>query len=559
MFVLLDDQVTHRHMHFTRPRDVLEFRAGDAVEGFFQQVDRAGTDGFWLAGYFAYEFGAALEPALAPPAPGTVLARLGVFGAPDAHPPAELLYRAAPPDVALHPQWSEAEYLERFRAVQDLLQAGDAYQVNLTFPLRGAVGGDAAALYAGYRRRQPGRFGAVVSLGGPDVVSFSPELFFQRSGQRMRMRPMKGTRPLGATDDMRLDAKSRAENLMIVDLLRNDLSRLCRPGSVAVPQLFALEDYPTLTQMTSTVEGTLRDGTGWAEMFRALFPCGSVTGAPKIRAMQIIRDLEAGPRGPYCGSVGYVAPTGDAAFSVAIRTAVLEDERIRYDVGSGVVLDSDGAAEYRECLLKADLLAAAPERAVETLRWEPGRGAVRLARHARRLRAARPESDLAATLARLDAAGPSRVRVAQAASSPPEVRVEPLASVTEPLGVVLSRHALSPAVQNTAFKTSRRDFYDGERARAAALCGADEVLFAGPDGLMREGSFTTLFVQSGRRLLTPRGPGLLPGVLRVEMIDSGVAAEAELGWDDVLGADALFVGNSLRGLLRAKVIATEPV
>ncbi len=536
---------------------------GDPVEPFFEAMETALADGQWIAGSFAYEFAAALEPRLAHlAAPGTELVRLGLFDAPSGHPPADLLYRAAPPAVDLSPDWSQADYLERFDAVQRYLRAGDAYQINLTFPMRGTTDAGPAALYAGFRRRQPGRYGAVLSLHGdegPDIVSFSPELFFERRGTDMRMRPMKGTRPKGSTDDMRDDAKSRAENLMIVDLLRNDLSRLCEPGSVAVPELFAVEDYPTLTQMTSSVTGRLRPDARWSDIFRALFPCGSVTGAPKIRAMEIIADLEAGPRGAYCGAVGFIAPDGDAAFSVAIRTAVLQDGTLRYDVGSGVVLDSDGPDEYRECLLKAALLTPQPEHAIETLRLDPDGTRVRDARHAARFHQARPNGSFYKAMDTLPKSGvPMRVRVSAGTDGVTHCGLEPLQPMTEPVRLALSRYALTDAVQRTDIKTSRRDFYDGERARLHVLCGADEALFLGPDGDLREGSFTTLFVQSGERLLTPRAPGLLPGVLRAELLDRGLAVEARVSLASLLAADAVFVGNSLRGLLRAELISPEP-
>ena len=554
-FVLLDDQVSHRQLCFTDPERVLVHSMGDSVDKLFADIEAALADGFWIAGLFDYEFGAALEPRLARIArDGAELARLGVFRAPSDHPPAQLLYRARPPEVDLSPVWSEADYAKRFARVQAYLRAGDAYQVNLTFPMTGETDGDAAAVYAGYRRRQPGRYGAVVSLGGPDVVSFSPELFFERNGADIRMRPMKGTRPKSARDDMRADDKSRAENLMIVDLLRNDLSRLCEPGSVTVPELFTLEDYPTLTQMTSSVTGRLRADVDWQAVFRALFPCGSVTGAPKIRAMEIIDELEAGPRGAYCGSVGFIAPDGNAAFSVAIRTAVLEGGRLRYDVGSGVVLDSEAGDEYRECLLKAELLRVPEEEAIETMRWEPGQGVVRRARHAARLRAAVPEAAFDDVLEHADVDGPSRIRITASTRSGKTITqasAEPLAAISEPVTFALSRHALTDAVQTTAFKTSFRDFYDGERARVSALTGAAEVLFLDAEGRLKEGSFTSLFVQRGKRLLTPAGPGLLPGVLRAELLGQGVAREAELTVADLETADAVFVGNSLRGLMRA--------
>lgn len=551
MFVLLDDQATHRQLYFTDPVAVITHHLGDPVADLFAAIETAQADGYWIAGLFDYEFAAALEPKLAYlAAPGTALVRLGVFRAPSDHPPAEMLYRASPPEVSLRADWTEADYLSRYAAVARYLRAGDAYQINLTFPMRGQTDADASALYAGFRRRQPGRYGAIVSLGGPDVISFSPELFFKKRGSAMRMRPMKGTRPKSSTDDMTLDLKSRAENLMIVDLLRNDLSRLCVPGSVKVPELFAIEDYPTLVQMTSQVTGTLRGGVNWAEIFHALFPCGSVTGAPKIRAMEIIHDLEAGPRGAYCGAVGYIAPDGDASFSVAIRTAVLNAGTLRYDVGSGVVLDSDGPDEYRECLLKAGILSPEPETQFETLRTGPD-GPERAAAHATRLGAPLPK-----TAATQD---PQRVRIDRHPDGRMTVTQTPLLPLQTPLTLAISRYPLTPAVQRTDIKTSRRDFYTGEQERTAALTGADEVLFLGEDGRLKEGSFTSLFVQIEGRLLTPRGPGLLPGILRAALLQDGRAHEAELSVDDLLRADAIFVGNSLRGLMAATLLSPDRV
>ncbi len=554
MFVLLDDQVTHQQRVFTNPHRIITHHMGEPLEALFDQIAEAQAAGFWLAGLFHYEFGAAQEPKLVSLAsPGTELVRLGVFDPPSDHPPAEWLYRAAPPNVSLSPLWSESDYLSRFKRVQDYLKAGDVYQINLTFPMTGETYADALALYAGYRRRQPGHFGAVVSLGGQDVISFSPELFFARDGQAMRMRPMKGTRPKGAVDDMRADEKSRAENLMIVDLLRNDLSRLCEPGSVRVPDLFTLEDYPTLTQMTSSVTGTLRDRTEWRDIFTALFPCGSVTGAPKIRAMEIIHELEAGPRGAYCGAIGYIAPDNTSAFSVAIRTATLDGNQLRYDVGSGVVLDSEGPDEYRECLLKASLLERPEEAAIETFRWDRPTGPVRGARHAARLKRARPDADLATLIAPLSASTDTRVRVSVLSDGKATINREPLSALAEPVPIALSRYMLNDAVQRTDMKTSYRDFYDGERARVGAMCGAVEVIFLGPTGHVCEGSFSSIFIQQkpGEPLLTPKGPGLLPGILRESLLQSGEAIEADLSWEDVLAAHTIFIGNSLRGLTRA--------
>ena len=381
---------------FSGPRRTLVARAPAEVGPVLDALDRALAGGEHVAGALAYEAGYALHPSVgaAPPAagrggPDVPLAWFGVYGPPraldagalDAALPAG---GAAVRDAAF--AWGAGAYAERVAAVRAHIRAGDVYQVNLTAPFRFRLDGDALALFAALRARQPVSYGAFVRFpgdaGGACVASVSPELFFRvdpprpgdggvgGAGRTVTARPMKGTAPRGATPPadralaraLAADPKNRAENLMIVDLLRNDVARVSEPGSVRVPVMFEAERYATVTQMTSTVQATLRPGAALGDVVRALFPCGSVTGAPKIRAMQVIRDLEGGPRGVYCGAIGYAAPDGTAAFSVPIRTAVVAGGAGRYDVGSGVVWDSVAEAEYAECLLKARVLTdlAAP-------------------------------------------------------------------------------------------------------------------------------------------------------------------------------------------------------
>ena len=565
-FVLLDDQGTGEQFVFRNPHKIITANSREDLPHAFRQIDAAQKGGKWLAGHMAYELGHALETRFDAPNHKTSgpLIQLGVFEEPGDHPPAEWLYTRDVPQLKFEPSWSEAAYLSRFDVVQDYLKSGDCYQVNLTFPMFAKSDVSPAQIYAAFRRRQPGRYGAIVSLGGADIVSFSPELFFERKGRDMRMRPMKGTRPRSMdpqTDaailaEMQAEPKSRAENLMIVDLLRNDLSRLCIPGSVEVPELFALETYPTLHQMTSQVTGTLRNGVGWDEILRSLFPCGSVTGAPKIRAMEIIKELESGPRGAYCGSVGYIAPNGDASFSVAIRTVQMEDGELRYDVGSGVVLDSDGPDEFRECLLKARIFDVPPEGAIETFRRLPNGDVPRAARHQKRFALAVGD-DMASKI--FSALSPAtgedqRVRVT-AGDSGLSSQIMPFKELPTPIRLALSRYPLKEALQETRIKSTARDFYDGERARVSALTGADEVIFLNAEGQLCEGSFTSLFIEKGGALVTPALTcGLLPGVLREDLIEAGEAVEAKLTLAELETADRIFVGNSLRGLMAAKFI-----
>jgi len=360
---------------FHRPRRQLVARTTAEVGPLLGALDAALADGLHVAGFLGYEAGYALEPERFPdpPAPDGPLP-LGWFGAYDAvldlsaDEVEAALAMDAPRIGSMAFAFSEVAYHSAIADVKRHIRAGDVYQINLTAPLRFEVEDDGLALFAVLRRRQRVAYGAFLRLDEAAVASVSPELFFRidpsRDGRTITARPMKGTAPRSARPDadaalanaLVASEKDRAENLMIVDLLRNDLARVSEAGSVRVPALFEAERYETVTQMTSTVTGALRADAGLADVLRALFPCGSITGAPKLRAMEIIRDLETGPRGVYCGAIGSASPDGTAAFSVAIRTAVVADGWGRYDVGSGVVWDSQPDAEYAECLLKARVL-----------------------------------------------------------------------------------------------------------------------------------------------------------------------------------------------------------
>ncbi len=354
-----------RTLCFSQPVSLLQAFTLDEVAGVLARLNEARQEGYHIAGYMAYEAGYAFEPRLEALAQSSIgpLLSFGIF---DGYSVLDLHDREGAGSVLdLTPSWSSRDYQRRFERVIDYIRAGDVYQVNLTFPLHGRWRGDPVSLYAALRRHQPGRYGALVAFGGETILSLSPELFFETEGRNIRVRPMKGTAPRGRTPDedehlarwLSGSEKDRAENLMIVDLLRNDLGRIAEIDSVKVTDLFTVERYPTVLQMTSGIEARILNGTSLPDMFASLFPCGSVTGAPKIRAMEIIRELEDRPRGIYCGSIGYVRPDGSARFSVAIRTATLSpDGSFAFNVGSGVVYDSKAEAEYAECLLKARFL-----------------------------------------------------------------------------------------------------------------------------------------------------------------------------------------------------------
>lgn len=325
-------------------------------------LDEACANGKWLAGYVSYELGYALEPCLyhlMPPKRHLPLLRFGVFE--DWQAVAAQTGNGALSHV--QPRWNAQTYGAAFEKVHNFIEAGDIYQANLTFPIDGRLDGDVEGLYAALSELQLVQYGVHIEQDGlPSILSRSPELFFRTSAKGLiQTRPMKGTQPRSAVpqEDARRkaflasDEKNRAENLMIVDLMRNDLSRICEIGSVVVPELFHVESFATVHQMTSLVQGQLQPGIQLAGILQALFPCGSITGAPKIRAMEIIRDLEPWPRDMYCGSIGWFGPNGQSEFNVAIRTLLVDGDQVRLNVGGGVVYDSTSASEYEEALWKA--------------------------------------------------------------------------------------------------------------------------------------------------------------------------------------------------------------
>ena len=431
--------------------------------------------------------------------------------------------------------------------------------------------GDPLALYAALRARARAGYGGVIWTGQTHYLSFSPELFFALKDQRITTKPMKGTAQrladpaadAQAAEHLRTDPKQRAENLMIVDLLRNDLSRVCAAGSVKVPELFHIESYPTVHQMTSTVTGLLNDGADAVDVIQALFPCGSITGAPKIRAMQVVEEVEAAPRGIYCGSIGRIDDNGDAAFNVAIRTFTVSEttQSLSLGLGSGVVADSKEADEWAECLAKGDFakLENCGFDLIETMRFEPANGVLRLEHHLDRMASSAAffgfEFDrhelrnlVHASICKIDRLSKIRLMVSRYGAQAVEIRW--LEDVTEwrvavvPLPVDADDFRLR-------HKISDRAFYDNAR-KSRPDC--DEVVFVGANGLLTEGSITALFVERDGKLLTPRlETGLLPSILRRELIEAGKAEEADLKIEDLSGG--FWVGNSLRGLIRANRVA----
>ncbi len=377
--VVLDDAQVGRLTVFGEPDRVIAAHTEDELPAAFAALEEARATGRHLAGYASYELGYLLEDRLRARCPPTRRLPLLWFGVFDAPPTILEDERAASfwarDDRAyagpLAPTWSKDDYARRFNRVRELIRAGDIFQANLTFQASFAFFGSPQSLYAALRAHGGGARGAYVDDGDRQILSFSPELFVAvEADGTVRAEPMKGTAPRGATSDeddalreaLSASAKDRAENLMIVDLIRNDLGRIATLGSVSVDPLFAIETLPTVHQMVSRVSAELIADTNMETFLRALFPCGSITGAPKIRAMEIISDLEAGPRGVYCGAIGHVAPDGSASFNVAIRTITIEGGHGVLGVGGGVTIDSTADGEWAECL---------PRRAISSARAGP--------------------------------------------------------------------------------------------------------------------------------------------------------------------------------------------
>ncbi|MDP5239580.1 aminodeoxychorismate synthase component I [Uliginosibacterium sp. 31-16] len=552
-------------------------------------IEAARKNGHWLALASSYELGAALEATLHATLPAdagtTPLLRAWVFARRtllerDALAPfwAAALANLTPPEqeaclLSLQPAWDAARHAEACRRILDWIHAGDCYQVNLTFPLSGQAGGHPLALFARLRETQPVTHGALIFDGQDWILSRSPELFVTRRGAQLTCRPMKGTaaRSADAREDaaraaaLQASTKDRAENLMIVDLIRNDLGRLAPAGGVRVERLFELEAYRSLYQLTSTVSAAPVNAT-LAETLAALFPCGSVTGAPKIRAMQIIHALEDGPRGLYCGALGWLAPDGDFSLNVPIRTLLLDKEgHLRLDVGSGIVADSSPADEYRECLSKASFLRqlGSDLQLIETLRCEAGiyplldRHLMRLTRSARELGFACDPASLSRTLLEFAATLPAeaqRVRLTLARDGKPTLQAAVQDALPSGQRAALAPFTLASTDPRLRHKTTARRFYD-TALRAAMADGLFDLIFSNERGELCEGARSNLFLEmDDGPLRTPaQACGLLPGVLRAQLLDEGRAIEAVLRQEDLFKARRIWLGNALRGLVEVGV------
>lgn len=582
------DAENHHSYLFLNPIQTISAQSLDDLPDLFRRIELALAQGHHVAGYLSYECGYHFErfeePSLSPQLP---LAWFGVYLQPFIFDHVRGSFEGPAPDLPGVPSphtipdtfaanaqltITEDEYSAKIERIKNYIEAGDTYQVNFTDSVTAHTPLSPSQAFAALSASQPVSYSALLNLATRHILSFSPELFFRITNGQISTRPMKGTMPRGldlAEDQqqavrLQSDEKNRSEHVMIVDLLRNDLGRICAPGSVRVDDIFSVERYATLLQMTSTISGTLRPGLRYYDIFRALFPSGSITGAPKIRTMEIIRELESHPRGVYTGAIGHIAPNGSATFNVAIRTLVLAQGVAHMGVGGGIVADSVAASEYRECLLKASFLTRVRHdfQLIETMLCNNGNIAL-LSLHLDRLEAsahyfdfifdrAEAETRITDYTNQLPTNEPHRIRLLLDSTGTPTL-THTLLTSEEPQAVTV-RISTERTNSNDVFlrhKTTHRDLYERELDKARTE-GCNEVLFLNERNELTEGAISNLFLQREGKLLTPPlVSGVLPGIYRRHLLETNPTAEEHiLTLADLDTAEAIYLCNSVRGLRR---------
>ena len=559
---------------YRNPQQILVATDADSLVDSLCRIEEHVQRGGEAAGLLRYEAGYALERRLRPlfaNAPGP-LAWFGLYQSSETLD--DLALPADDKDIQVdHPRLAitRDKYCGKIEEIRRLIEAGEVYQINFTTRVQFETRCSAWELFCVLCRRHPVPYAAFLNLGDEQIVSLSPELFFQIENGRITVRPMKGTAPRGRTleediaagEALRVDEKNRAENVMIVDLMRNDLGRICRTGTVRTPKLFDVERYPTVWQMTSTVEGELIEGCTVESIVRALFPSGSVTGAPKIRAMEHIAALEDAPRGAYTGAIGFFAPHR-SCLNVAIRTVALRGQSGTMGVGGGITHGSSASAEWEECQWKAAFLTQSqPEfKILETTLWD---GEYRLLEdHLARMRDSAEyfgfrfdEQKIRRTLADSAAQFPKalqRVRITLAQDG--TLEIEHREYREQRFGRVrISNRSVSTSDRFLFHKTTNRGLYDAEFA-AAQKAQCDDALFFNEKGELTEGAIHSVFVvKDGVWRTPPVSCGLLPGTARAQILrERSNAREAILTMDDLLRADAIYLCNSVRGVYLVELV-----
>lgn len=589
-----EDSSSDISLLFLDPVEELTAWTRSDLDEVLSQIDRHTAAGRFVAGFFHYECGEHFV-GLPPRAPESdkstaPLAWLGVFvaaiefnhqtgvikGNIPRNQAASQIASRSPAVTTEGLEISKHDYSARLARIREYLDAGHTYQVNFTDRICGSVDSEPLELYQALLRQQPVSFAAYLNRPAGALLSFSPEMFYRVSQGKITARPMKGTWPRGvntagdceAARQLQSDEKNRSEHVMIVDLLRNDLGRLCEYGTVQVDDLFRVERYRTLLQMTSSISGVLRAELKPSEVFRTLFPSGSITGAPKRRTMEIIRELERRPRGIYTGAIGYFGPYGEACFNVAIRTLTFEDKRLTLGVGGGITADSTAQQEYEECRLKGSFLTRVrpPFSLIETMLCD-GRIPL-LELHMQRLAdsadyfgirysSSKLIAELAEAIVRCGSVA-SRIRLELNENGDWKISAVPLDPVPWSGRILLATERTQSTDIFLHHKTTNRNFYDRHLA-AARQDGFDEVLFLTESSRVAEGAISSFFLRIDGKWRTPKlDCGVLPGVQRAFLLQNLIGAEeCELAMEDILRADHIFACNALRGARFVQSIQSE--
>ncbi len=597
------DPENYRSFIFMNPVSVLSINSTNEVRNLFKDIEYYLEQGYYLAGYFTYECGYHFENKIKSYTGKNPIAwfgiyheplifnhLMGVFEKPQAsngifipsncqtksyqekmYSVDNLLFNYSDSGTQL----SKSNYFHKIAAIKEYIQAGDVYQVNFTGKFHFRFEGSPIAFYQSLKQKQNISYGAFIKTGDQMILSFSPELFFRRKGDLITAKPMKGTVKRGKTlqedqylkEWLRNDEKSKAENLMIVDLLRNDLGKISEIGTVEVKELFTVEKYNTLFQMTSTIQGRLKKNNDYYQIFKALFPCGSVTGAPKIRAMEIIRELEEDEREIYTGAIGFFSPFKEAVFNVAIRTISMKENYAEMGSGSGIVWDSIPEAEYEECRLKAQFLNGPVEdfELIESIKWHNDYRM--LAEHMERLTNSAQffnfrfdveniQAGLVQNQRNLEKGKMYKVRLTlnhRGIFSIENVLLKETMNQS-PLLVAISEIKTDSNDKFLYHKTTRRKLYD-ELYRLAMQKGFADFIFRNERDQITEGAISNIFIKKDGNLITPSSTcGLLNGVYRRYLIETQKNTKEDgLYLKDLLSADVIYICNAIRGLREVKL------
>lgn len=576
LFEFSDANGSIKSKKFSDPVKVLQTTNLEDVKRIIQESELWLDRGYFVAGYVSYEAAPAFDAAFqVNEHPSWPLVWFGIFEA-----PVMASEKEVTDEFFQTSEWRMqgdfSEYVGGIDKIKQAIERGDTYQVNYTTRLETDFYGDDYAFYKKLVKNQQSAYSAYLNIGEFRILSASPELFFRIDNRRITTKPMKGTAKRGRTTEedealkkrLFISEKEQAENLMIVDLLRNDLGRISLPGSVTVPQLFEVETYPTVHQMTSTVRGELSMNTSMYEVFQALFPCGSITGAPKVRTMEYIKKLETASRDVYCGAIGYMTPEREAVFNVPIRTVMVDktNNKAVYGTGGGVTWDSTSEGEYEELQTKARLLTEArPDfQLLETMRLEDGRIPL-LDHHLKRVQSSADYFGFHFDDSRVKEAvdlitlqyqhGSHKIRMLVSADGVPSIEVIPIETT---MNKAVCRIATSPVNEEDPFlfhKTTHRAVYEKFNTEDAF-----SVLLWNTKKELTEFTIANVVVKKDGRYLTPPiSSGLLGGTFRKYLIDEGLVSEEVLYKRDLYQFEEVWMVNGVRGWIKVDFLEDDPV